>query len=162
MFSTIEISSNIYLVTLPNNVPSQFPCQPYAVKFCTTGFSKLKLVKNFSGSIVSRIVKFYTKKEFGHVSIALDKELERMYSFGRLNPYNTFIGGFVHEYIHSGTFYRFRNTTCEVLRVRVTDEQYAKLEEVILKMEAEKEKYKFNIPGLFAVSINKKISKENH
>ena len=120
------------------------------------------IVLTMTGTLVSRIVKFYTRKEYGHVSIALDKELERMYSFGRLNPYNTFIGGFVHEYIHSGTFYRFRNTTCEVLRVRVTDEQYAKLEQVILKMEAEKEKYKFNIPGLFAVSINKKISKENH
>ena len=120
------------------------------------------IVLTMTGTIVSRIVKVYTRKEFGHVSIALDKELERMYSFGRLNPYNTFIGGFVHEYIHSGTFHRFRNTTCEVLRVRVTDEQYAKLEQVILKMEAEKEKYKFNIPGLFAVSINKKIQKENH
>ena len=120
------------------------------------------IVLTMTGTLVSRIVKFYTRKEYGHVSIALDKELEKMYSFGRLNPYNTFIGGFVHEYIHSGTFYRFRNTTSEVLRVRVTDEQYAKIEEIILNMEAEKEKYKFNIPGLFAVSINKKIQKENH
>lgn len=120
------------------------------------------IVLTMTGTIVSRIVKFYTKKEFGHVSIALDKELEKMYSFGRLNPYNTFIGGFVHEYIHSGTFFRFRNTTAEVLRVRVTDEQYAKLEEVILKMEAEKEKYHFNIAGLFAVSIKKKVKKENY
>ncbi len=120
------------------------------------------IVLTMTGSALSKIVKVYTKKEYGHVSIALDKELERMYSFGRLNPYNPYIGGFVHEYIHKGTFYRFRNTTCEVLRVRVTDEQYEKLEKVILKMESEKEKYKFNIAGLFAVSINKRIAKENY
>ncbi len=120
------------------------------------------IVLTMTGSALSQIVKVYTKKEYGHVSIALDKELERMYSFGRLNPYNPYVGGFVHEYIHKGTFYRFRNTTCQVLRVRVTDEQYAKLEQVILKMEAEKEKYKFNIAGLFAVSINKRIAKENY
>ena len=120
------------------------------------------IVLTMTGTFVSRLVKMYTKKEYGHVSISLDKELERMYSFGRLNPYNMFIGGFVHEYIHSGTFFRFRNTTAEVVRVRVTEEQYAKLEEVILKMEAEKEKYKFNIAGLFAVSINKRIKKENY
>lgn len=30
-----------------------------------------------------------------------------MYSFGRLNPYNPFWGGFVHESIDKGTFKRF-------------------------------------------------------
>ena len=120
------------------------------------------IVLTMTGSALSRLVKIYTKKEYGHVSIALDKELERMYSFGRLKPYNAFIGGFVHEYIHSGTFFRFRNTTAEVLRVRVTDEQYAKLEQAIARFEQEKEKYHFNVLGLFAVSFNKKITKENY
>ncbi len=51
----------------------------------------------FTGTILSRVVKLYTKKEYSHVSIALDENLEEMYSFGRLNPYIAFIGGFVRE-----------------------------------------------------------------
>ena len=58
---------------------------------------KIYIVLSFTGTILSRIVRFYTRKEYSHVSIALDENLDEMYSFGRLNPYNAFIGGFVHE-----------------------------------------------------------------
>ena len=34
------------------------------------------------------------KDEFSHVSISLDAQLNHMYSFGRLHPYNPFWGGF--------------------------------------------------------------------
>ena len=43
-------------------------------------------------------------------SISLDKELNTMYSFGRLKAYNPLHGGFVHEHVHSGTFKRFYKT----------------------------------------------------
>ena len=65
---------------------------------------KVYLVLTYTGTILSRIVKFYTKKEYSHVSIALDENLEEMYSFGRLNPYVAFIGGFVHEKIDKRYF----------------------------------------------------------
>ena len=55
-------------------------------------------------TILSRIVKCYTRKEYSHVSIALDENLEEMYSFGRINPYVAFIGGFVHEQIDKRHF----------------------------------------------------------
>ena len=61
---------------------------------------KIYIVLTYTGTILSRIVKFYTGKEYSHVSIALDENLEEMYSFGRLHPYVAFIGGFVHERIN--------------------------------------------------------------
>ena len=36
-----------------------------------------------------------------------DRDLERMYSFGRRHPYNPFWGGFVIESPRTGTFKRF-------------------------------------------------------
>ena len=60
---------------------------------------KIYIVLTHSGTALSKIIKGFTKDEFSHVSISLDKELNEMYSFGRLNPYNPFWGGFVHEYI---------------------------------------------------------------
>lgn len=118
---------------------------------------KIYIILTHTGTVLSRIVKYYTKYEYSHISIGLDKELNRMYSFGRLNPYNPFWGGFVHEYIDKGTFKRFKNTKTEVYSLEITDEQYSNIEKLIEKMTECRKKYKFNIIGLFAVSINKKI-----
>ena len=55
---------------------------------------KIYIILTFTGTALSRIIKLSTKDEFAHASIALDSELKEMYSFGRLNPYNPFFGGF--------------------------------------------------------------------
>ena len=78
---------------------------------------RIYIILTYTGTILSRIIKYYTKDEFSHVSIALDSELRHMYSFGRLNPYNPFWAGFVHERINSGTFKRFSNTRAKIYSV---------------------------------------------
>ena len=87
---------------------------------------KIYIILTHTGTILSHIIRYWTKDEFSHVSIALDADLEEMYSFGRLNPYNPFIGSFVHEHINKGTFKRFKKTQAEVYSIFVTDEQYDK------------------------------------
>lgn len=121
---------------------------------------KIYLITSFTGTILSRIVRAYTQNNHSHVSISLDKELNQMYSFGRLNPYNAFIGGLVHEHPKKGTFKRFKNTTCEIYELEITDNQYKSLEYHIKYIEMHKKDYKFNIKGLFATSIQIKIKKE--
>lgn len=88
---------------------------------------KIYIVLTYTGTILSKIIKLYTKKEYSHVSIALDQDLKYMYSFGRLNPYNAFIGGFVHEEIDKGTFKRFKNTKSLVYDINVTDSDITEL-----------------------------------
>ena len=121
---------------------------------------KIYIVITHTGTTLSKIIKSYTKDEFSHVSIALDNELQEMYSFGRLHPYNPFWGGFVHEYIDKGTYKRFYKTKAKVYSYEVTEEQYEKLKNNIKQIEINKEDYKFNIIGLFAVGFHKKIGKE--
>ncbi len=77
-----------------------------------------------------------------------------MYSFGRINPYNPFYAGFVHEKIHSGTFKRFKETKAEVYSLPVTPKQFEKIQIVLNQMIEEKEAYSFNIVGLFANGLN--------
>lgn len=122
---------------------------------------EIYIILTHTGTVLSKIVRAYTRKQFSHVSISLDKDLQRMYSFGRLKPSNPFFAGFVHEYVHKGTFKRFYNTTTKIYSLEVTEEQYEKVEEIITKMEKQKEKYKFNILGLFAVAFNIKVRREN-
>lgn len=122
---------------------------------------KIYVILTHTGTALSTIIKYYTKNEFSHVSIALDSDLKEMYSFGRLNPYNPFWGGFVHESIKNGTFKRFKNTRSEVYSLLVEDAQYEKLKKVIYYFKENKEKYKFNIIGLICVSLKKKITRKN-
>lgn len=122
---------------------------------------KIYIILAHTGTILSNIIRYWTKDEFSHVSIALDADLEEMYSFGRLNPYNPFWGSFVHEHINKGTFKRFKNTTAKVYSIFVTDEQYEKAKKIIKYFENNKQKYRFNFIGLACVSINKKIRRKN-
>lgn len=122
---------------------------------------KIYIILTHTGTFLSKVIKIYTRNEFSHVSISLDQNLTRMYSFGRLNPYNPFIGGFVHEYIDKGTFKRFKNTTAKVISFTVSDEQYVKIQDIIYDINKEADKYSFNIIGLIAVAFNIKIKREN-
>ena len=119
------------------------------------------IVLTYTGTIISKIVKFYTREEFSHVSIALDEQLEEMYSFGRLHPYNPFIGGFVKEGIDIGTFKRFKKTKTEVYSLQLTEVQYQEIQKLIYRMKKKHKLYKFNCIGLFAVAINYRYRKKN-
>lgn len=122
---------------------------------------KIYIVLTYSGSLLSRIIRFYTRKEYSHVSIALDEDLSRMYSFGRIHPYNAFVGGFVREGVNFGTFARFKNTTCSIKCLEVEDKQYYDLKRLIRKFEKRKRIYTFNVVGLFAVALNVKVKRTN-
>ena len=122
---------------------------------------EIYIVLTHTGTVLSRIIKDYTQDEFSHVSISLDKELKEMYSFGRLNPYNPFWGGFVQEGINFGTFKRFRKTVCKIYSLKITEEQYNNVRGMIEYIKSSKQLQKFNVIGLFAVGFNKRISFEN-
>ena len=122
---------------------------------------KIYIALMHTGTLLSNIIKCYTKDEFSHISIALDSELKEMYSFGRLHAYNPFWGSFVHEEINKGTYKRFKNTKTEVYSLVVTDEQYEKIKKVINYFKENKQKYRFNFIGLACVGINKRIKRKN-
>lgn len=123
---------------------------------------KIYIILTHTGTVLSKIIKYYTKDEFSHVSIALDNELKEMYSFGRLHPSNPFFAGFVHEYIHKGTFKRFPKTVANVYSIEVDDNQFNNIKTIIYKMKNNSKHYKFNIIGLFAVSLHVRIKIKNY
>lgn len=121
---------------------------------------KIYIILTHTGTMLSKIIKCYTGDEFSHVSIAMDQELYQMYSFGRLNPYNPFYGGFVHERINKGTFKRFSRTKAKIYSLEIEDEQYEKLKYTINHIKKIRRHYAFNILGLIAVGFKIKIESE--
>lgn len=107
-----------------------------------------------TGSVLTRLIKRYTKIPYNHVSVALDEDLSEIYSFGRKFPSNPLIAGFVREYKDSGTFARFKNTKCLVLKLEITREQQKQLIRNIEYFKKRKRRYYYNIFCLLAMPFN--------
>lgn len=122
---------------------------------------KLYIVLAHTGTLLSRAIKIATGAEYTHASIALDNNLDKMYSFGRKYSYIAFIGGFVREGINFGTFKRFYNTEISVYEIEVTEEQYEKVISNISYIKIHKDEYRFNILGLIlaGINVNRRIEK---
>lgn len=115
------------------------------------------IVLTDTGTLLSKAIGVYTKKDLNHASIAFDKNLTQMYSFGRKQRYNPFVGGFVSENATTGIF---KNANCAIYKCDVTDEMYDKMREKVLKFERKKDLYKYNFIGLFAVALNVELHRK--
>lgn len=122
---------------------------------------RVYIILSFTGTWLSRAVRIYTGKKYSHVSIALDKDLDYMYSFGRVNVNNPFYGGFVHEIQNEGVFKKFYNTESYIFSIEVNAQQFKKLKKCIKEFSAEKDSYGFNIIGLIGAGLNIRIKRHN-
>ena len=123
---------------------------------------KIYIVLTYTGTVLSKIIKNWTKDEFSHVSISLDEDLNEMYSFGRINPYTPLYAGLVQEKKDEGTFKRFFKTKALIYSIEVEDYQYMKLRDILYTMYNNKKEYKFNILGLLAIGFKKQVKIHNY
>lgn len=119
---------------------------------------KVYLVFLDTGTLLTKTINLYTKTSLNHASIALDRQLNHVYSFGRKRPHNPFIGGFVKENLHSPFF---NNTKCAVYRLTISEDEYQLLQQRIMVMEASKHLYRYNLLGLFGIMLNKEVERNN-
>ena len=123
---------------------------------------KIYIVLTYTGSVLSRLIKLYTKREYSHVSISLDENLDSMYSFGRFHAYNPFWAGFVQESTKFGTFKRFSKTKSKIYSLEVSDSDYEIMKSIIDDFNSKKDVYRFNMIGLAAVMFNYRVKRKNH
>lgn len=120
------------------------------------------LVFSKTGTILSQVLKFFSKTKYVHTSISLDSDFTQMFSFGRKNPYNPFSGGFVIESLYEGVYERFPLCECHIVKVPVTDEQLKVLKKELNSFLLRKNTYKYNFLGLFGILLNRPIKRSNH
>ncbi len=118
-----------------------------------TTYKPVYIVVSQTGTILSRILKCITRKEYNHASISLSEDLNIMYSFGRKNPYNPFWAGFVKESADFGTFKRFSNTKIIVLKLLLTAKEYIDICQFINFMEKHPKSYGYNYLGLYLAAF---------
>ncbi|WP_338323609.1 hypothetical protein [Halobacillus salinus] len=110
-----------------------------------------------TGSLPTRAIKAVTSAPYNHSSISLDKDMKRIYSFGRRKPTNPFWGGFVEEDFVQGTFSWYPYSTCAVYELKVSRRTYQKLERIIQAFIRNHKTYFYNYIGLLGVPVNQPI-----
>lgn len=119
---------------------------------------KIYILLTDTGTVLTRMIKFYTKKPYNHASIAFDAELMEVYSFGRKNPKNPFIGGFVKEDIYSPLFTK---ADCAIFSLTISTQEYNKMYQYIQEIASKKEHYRYNFIGLFGVLMKRPIKRKS-
>jgi len=124
---------------------------------------KIHIVASYTDTIPGRLIKFRAKLMFwhrysgacySHVSLSTDSNLSEMMSFARKEINNPFDAGLVKEDIRKGMYdLKPEISRMAVMEIKVTAEQYDKITKTMKRYWDNKEKYKYNFPGLFTMLI---------
>ena len=120
------------------------------------------IIQSYSGTIPAKLIKLFTKYEYSHISISLDKSLTKMYSFGRKNINNFLNSGFIMENKNGEFFKKFNNTYCRIYKLEVNYFQYKKLKSILKKYEKNPDKYKYDLIGIVLKIFKINIKRKNH
>ncbi|RKQ28790.1 hypothetical protein [Oceanobacillus halophilus] len=118
---------------------------------------KVYILLTDTGTLFTRMIKMYTRKQYNHSSVSFELDFNKVYSFGRKIPHNPFIGGFVKENIRGNLF---QNARCAIYSCKVTRDQLEIMENYIKGIEEHSHLYKYNLLGLFSFLLNKPIKRE--
>ncbi|MCM1272428.1 MAG: hypothetical protein NC225_01200 [Clostridium sp.] len=118
------------------------------------------IVISKTSTLPSNVIKMWTKEPYAHTSLAMDIELNEMYSFARKKLKNPFNCGFITEDITTGVFGRDVDTKCRIARLRITTDQYRSLRKNLEKFKKNKGAYKYNYIGIFGVMFNKAVERK--
>lgn len=69
---------------------------------------KLYVVLTRSNTIISNLIHIIKEDEYTYAALALDRNLEYMFSFGRRYANNPFLGCFRREQLHKGIYARHK------------------------------------------------------
>lgn len=123
-------------------------------------YKYIYLVFSKTGTWLSKLIYIFSHIKYPHSSISFDASFTKMYSFGRINPANPFLGGFVEENLHEGIYRKFSDSECLIYRVKVNKEQYISLKKQVDYFIFEKDKYKYNFLGLLGIVLNKAVKRK--
>lgn len=109
---------------------------------------KVYILLMHTNTMPSKIIKFFTRYQYTHVGIALEKNCENIYSFGRKKLHSFWTGGFTIEKKHGSFFKYFHKTMCQIYEIDVTKFQFMRLQKILKQMTVQKMRYKYDYFGL--------------
>ncbi|MFD2114856.1 hypothetical protein ACFSTH_16090 [Paenibacillus yanchengensis] len=104
-----------------------------------------------TGTMFTKMIRTFTRDPLNHASLSFDIHLTEVYSFGRKNPSNPFLAGFVKENLRD---HFFQNTNCAIYRCSLSTEKYNSIRNEIFLFEQNQNRYRYNLLGIFGVLFN--------
>ncbi|MEG0995063.1 MAG: hypothetical protein RR359_04785 [Bacilli bacterium] len=118
---------------------------------------KVYIVLTYTGTLLSALIKKFTKQEYSHASLSLDDTYDKMYSFGRKYPRNPIIGVFKEENIHDGLYKIKKNSKMAIYELEVTNKQFKFIKKSIKLIKQDNNGY--NFIGLLFAAFNIKLKR---
>lgn len=119
------------------------------------------IIVSQTGTFVSKIIKFFTRKPYNHSSISSDLNLSDMYSFCRNYTMFPLPAGFNHEVVGKGTLGMFSDIPCEIYMLPVTREQKKKVIRILNHFKKYKSCYSYNLIGFWSIPFRIHIERRN-
>lgn len=109
---------------------------------------------------MGRLIRFFTKAKYNHVSLSIDPALGEIYSFARRYRNTPFYGGFVRE---SGTRFRCGDqlSQVQICALPITEAQYREAKAVLETMRAHSEEYVYNFFSAFLYPLHRRVQLPN-
>ena len=104
----------------------------------------------------SRFIRFATKDDFTHSSIAVIPCRHKRYSFARRKLHNFLVAGFIHEDVDKFVFAMFPEAPCAVYEIKVSDEGYRRIVERLIACNKKYKKYKYSFVGALTTQMGVK------
>jgi hypothetical protein len=99
-------------------------------------------------TIPGRVIRKFTGGQYSHASISLDKNLNEIYSFARLNYYSPLIAGFIRESVSSLSLGKEEGVDVKLYKIPVTNYQFRSIKRTIERFKENSDKYLYNILAL--------------
>ena len=123
---------------------------------------EIKIVLTQTNTVISKTLKFLSKKPYNHISISFEDDCSTMFSFGRKITWFPLVGGFVKENIESGVFKMHPETKCKIYKFEVTDEDYDIISMRLNDFIAKPGKYRYSFLNVFLIRLNIPYQREHY
>lgn len=119
------------------------------------------IVLTRTNSVISRLIHLVTQDDYTHAALALDRELQEMYSFARKYTFNPFIGRFKHEHLDEGLYKLSKRLPGVVLELDVSPKEYAEVRATVQEFIDNSYRYKYNCRGLLYGLLKKTTTRDD-
>ncbi len=109
--------------------------------------------------MIAKFIRAFTHHRYNHVSISLDGNMQKLYSFARRYEDTPFCGGFV---VETPERYQRRNiaASVQICAIPVTDEQHATIRAHLQAYEKEAQDYVYNYIGALTFLFRRRVALE--
>lgn len=115
-----------------------------------------------SNTVVSRAIYTLGKTDYTHASLAVDDNMEYLYSFCRRYPRLPVPAGFNREDLYNGFYALHPTIPCRLYRLTISKEKYTQLTQVLRELEKHQKQLKYDLLGLMVAKFNIKHTRHNY